>query len=101
MKNGKISKSQGIVKRGTLQLLFKTVYPKKVTPLYEMLADRHNDLYYHYPKRAKINLEEERNKLMEYDEEKLRWQKPYIKLSVEDFDAMVAASGPIPINLEN
>ena len=72
-----------------------------MTPLYEMLAERHNNLYPHCSKRNKINLEEERNELTEYDEEKLRWQKPYIKLSVEEFDAMVAASGPIPINLEN
>ena len=72
-----------------------------MTPLYEMLAERHNSLYPHMSKRNKINLEEERNELTEYDEEKLRWQKPYIKLSVEEFDAMVAASGPIPINLEN
>ena len=64
-----------------------------VTPLYEMAAEGHNEMYFNFKRDNKIVLESDANvELTAYDEDELRWRKPYTKLSVPEFEAYVEAS---------
>ena len=62
------------------------------TPLYEELAKHHNEMYFNFAKENKISLHDNKSngELTQYDEDELRWRKPYTKLSVPEFEAYVA-----------